>query len=107
MFEIIKKGPGSYHFHLRTGDGNSLLQSIDFSSREEINGIVEQLHALMEDHMVFERQTNHRGKFLFLLKDAHGKPLGSSQLYNSEAGMENGIKNLRARIAMLRKQRES
>jgi uncharacterized protein len=107
MIEIIKKSPGSYHFHLKTGDGNSLLRSIDFSSREEINGIVEQLHVLMEDHMVFERQTNHHGKFLFQLKDVHGKPLGSSQLYNSEAGMENGIKNLKNRIAILRKNRNS
>ena len=107
MIEIIQKGPGSFQFHLKTDDGNNLLRSIEFSSREEINGIVEQLHALMEDHMVFERQTNHHGKFLFLLKDVHGKPLGSSQLYNSEAGMENGIKNLRARIAQLRRKRNS
>lgn len=107
MIEIIQKGPGSFHFHLKTDDGNSLLRSIEFSSREEINGIVEQLHALMEDHMVFERQTNHQGKFLFLLKDVQGKPLGSSQLYSSEAGMENGIKNLRARMAKLRRKRGS
>lgn len=105
MIDIVKEGPGSYHFLLKTGDGNSLLRSIDFSSREEINGIVEQLHALMEDHMVIERQTNHDGKFLFQVKDVHGKPLGSSQLYNSEAGMENGIKNLKASIAKLREKR--
>jgi hypothetical protein len=107
MIEIKKEGTGAYHFYLKTKDGISLLKSIDFSSREELNGIVENLHALMEDPMVFERQTNHTGKFLFQLKDKNGRPLGNSQLYNSEAGMENGIKNLKNSIASLRKDQNS
>ncbi|MBU3024629.1 YegP family protein [Zobellia galactanivorans] len=42
----------------------------------------------------FERKTNHDGQFLFYLKDANGQILGHSLPYGSEAGMENGIKNL-------------
>ncbi len=99
MIEIVKQSAGSYHFYLKTEDGNSLLKSIDFQSREELNGIVENLHSLIDDPMVFERRTNHTGKFLFQIKDRTGRLLGNSQLYNSEAGMENGIKNLRNSIA--------
>ncbi len=107
MIEIKKEGEGSYHFNLKTHDGNQLLRSVNFGSREEIDGIVSQLPALLEDHMVFERQTDHDGRFRFQLKDATGKPLGNSQLYHSEAGMENGIKNLRNRISSLKKSQDS
>lgn len=107
MIEIVKQSAGSYHFYLKTEDGNSLLKSIDFRSREELNGIVENLHALIDDPMVFERRTNHTGKFLFQIKDRTGRLLGNSQLYNSEAGMENGIKNLRNSIAAIGKNRAS
>jgi len=107
MIEIKKEGPGSYYFNLKTQDGIHLLRSVDFASQEELEGIVGQLPSLMEDHIVFERKTDHNGRFLFLLKDASGKPLGSSQLYHSEAGMENGIKNLRTRVATIHKNKDS
>ncbi len=50
---------------------------------------------------VFERKTDYNGKFLFILKNSEGKVLGNSMLYNSEAGMENGIKNLKTSISLL------
>lgn len=101
MIEIKKEGDRAYHFCLKSDEGNTLLKSIDFPNREELNGVLAQLHSLIEDHVVVERQTNHSGKFLFQLKDLKGKIIGKSQLYGSEAGMENGIKNLRNRIAAL------
>ncbi|HAI37493.1 MAG TPA: hypothetical protein DCM40_04830, partial [Maribacter sp.] len=42
----------------------------------------------------FERRTNTDGKFLVELKNSTGKIVGSSGLYTSEAGMENGILNI-------------
>ncbi|MGB5667196.1 MAG: YegP family protein, partial [Maribacter sp.] len=39
--------------------------------------------------------------FLFSLKNNGGQIIGISELYSSEAGMENGIKNLKNRIASL------
>lgn len=101
MIEITKAGTNDYRFSLKTSDGNILLNSIAYPSREQLNGVVAKLNALTANHMAFERQTNHQGKFLFQLRDLDGKIIGKSQLYNSEAGMENGIKNLKNRIAAL------
>lgn len=102
MIEIKKEGDNTFRFTLKTIDGYPLLKSIDYPSRKRLDAIVSQLQTLAEDHMVFERQTNHQGKFLFQLRDLNGKAIGQSQLYNSEAGMENGIKNLKNRIASLK-----
>ena len=50
----------------------------------------------------FERKTNHSGQFLFNLKDNDGNLIGQSQFYDSEMGMENGIKNLQNRLEELK-----
>jgi len=50
----------------------------------------------------FERKTNHTGQFLFNLNDDDGNLIGRSQHYDSEMGMENGIKNLQTRMEAIR-----
>lgn len=43
----------------------------------------------------FERKTAANGKFHFNLKAGNGQIIGSSQMYASEAGMENGIDSVK------------
>lgn len=101
MIEIKKEKDNTYRFKLKTRNGNTLLKSISFPNKEEIDKTIVDLSPLVKDHSVFERRTDHTGKFLFNLKDRNGRIIGNSQLYGSEAGMENGIKNLRTQIASL------
>ena len=99
MIEIKKGKNNTFQFKLKTLDGNTLLNSVDFESEEEVQRTVKNLNPLLERQSVFERRTDHEGNFLFNLKDQNGKVIGKSQRYGSEAGMENGIKNLKNRIA--------
>jgi len=101
MIEIKKERNNTYRFYVKTGDGNALLNSVPFPSEEDANKTIKQLSPLMKKQAVFERKTDHNGKFLFALKDTNGGIIGTSQQYTSEAGMENGITNVRNRIAFL------
>ncbi|WP_394748648.1 YegP family protein [Spongiimicrobium salis] len=101
MIEIKKGTDNSYSFSLSTSNGATLLNSVAYSNEEEVNKTLEKLPALVQYHSVFERKTDHDGKFRFRLKDRKGIPIGHSEQYSSEAGMENGIKNLKKRIASL------
>lgn len=101
MIEIVKGGNNAYRFKINTSDGHTLLNSIDFSSEEEIHKTIKNLNPLLDKQNIFQRRTDHSGKFLFMLRDAGGKIIGNSLLYSSEAGMENGIKNLKNRIASI------
>ncbi|MGI9546944.1 MAG: DUF1508 domain-containing protein [Flavobacteriaceae bacterium] len=103
MIEIIKGENNTFQFSLKTADGQTLLESIDFESREEIEQTIGQLTSLTPSQIPFERKTNYSGNFLFNLKDQSGRIIGKSMLYNSEAGMENGITNLKNRITSLAK----
>ncbi|MEN8789240.1 MAG: YegP family protein [Flavobacteriaceae bacterium] len=103
MIEIKQQKNNTYQFRLKAAGGKTLLKSIDFKSLEEIEQTVQQLSPLTNDYNVIERKTNYDGNFMFNLKDQSGRVIGKSLLYNSEAGMENGISNLKRSIRSLSK----
>ena len=90
MVKIVKNASGGYVFSVITPSGSSLLKGIPCTSKAQAQALMEE--ALMNP--VFERQTNHQGKFVIALKTAAGKKVGWSNPYSSEAGMENGLKNI-------------
>lgn len=106
MIEIIKEKGNDYRFALTAESGHILFQSRLFQSEGEIEAIVRSLDTLQGKRHAFERKTNHDGQFLFHLKNLEGELIGTSQTYSSEAGMENGIKNLKKRILYLSDQNQ-
>lgn len=102
MIEIYNDKDLNYRFCLKAKSGHILLNSIGFTDRIQMNEAMNKLSAIAITRNHFERKTNHAGQFLFNLKDNNGNLIGRSQLYDSEMGMENGIKNLQNRIEALR-----
>lgn len=95
MIEIKKYYENTYRFRVNTSSGNTILESIDFTTMEDIKKSIVDLQESINERKIIERKTDHSGKFLFQLKNKEGQLIGYSQLYSSEAGMENGIKNLK------------
>ncbi|APQ18565.1 YegP family protein [Maribacter hydrothermalis] len=95
MIKIDKKKGGLFQFKLKSNNGRTLLKSIPFSSKEKLDNTLNDIKALKgAKAKLFERKTNTDGKFLVELKNSVGEIVGSSGLYSSEAGMENGILNI-------------
>lgn len=101
MIEIKKEISNNYIFILKAESGHTLLNSVTFPDKKIAKDIVQSLNKISIGRNTFERKTNHNGEFLFSMKDMNGKIIGNSQFYQSEAGMENGIKNLIKRINSL------
>ena len=101
MYEIRKEKENTYRFLLKTVQGRTLLNSIDYSSEKEARESLRSLIPATERSVRVERKTNYSGKFLFSLRDKKGKVIGKSGLFSSEAGMENGIKHLLNRMQTL------
>lgn len=98
MYEIRKEKENKYRFLLKTRQGRTLLNSIDFPSEEEARASLRELAPATDRHLRVERKTDYNGKFLFNLRNKKGKVVGKSGLFSSEAGMENGIKHLLKRM---------
>lgn len=101
MLEIRTDGNGSCRFVVKSLEGHQLLESVAFATPGEMNRVIGQLKTLVQNPACLERKTDHLGRFHFTLRAPDGSPIGNSQYYRSEAGMENGIKNTLRRIAGL------
>jgi len=98
---LLNKIDSGYNFSIRAENGEALMSSVIFSKKEEAQTVIDGLAGTKKNSNIFERKTNHEGDFLFNVKNSNGKLIGRSQLYNSEAGMENGINNLKIILASL------
>lgn len=101
MIEIRKDASDDYSFVLKAESGQALLNSVTYPSKTQAREVVSSLQTIQKSRKTIERKTNNNGKFLFSLKNSDGELIGNSLPYGSEAGMENGIKNLLARIHSL------
>ncbi|AXT50030.1 DUF1508 domain-containing protein [Aquimarina sp. BL5] len=95
MFELKNKEGSSYHFTLKAKNGQVILSSEVYNSKAAaINGIASVQKNAAEDGR-YERKTAKDGRFFFNLKASNGQVIGSSQMYSSESGMENGINSVK------------
>ncbi|WP_103068021.1 YegP family protein [Aquimarina sediminis] len=95
MFELKNKEGSSYHFTLKAKNGQVILSSEVYNSKAAAeNGIASVKKNASEDGR-YERKTAKNGKFFFNLKAGNGQVIGSSQMYASESGMENGINSVK------------
>ncbi|MGY8915281.1 MAG: hypothetical protein ACKVJF_09410, partial [Flavobacteriales bacterium] len=65
MIVIKKYNENAYRFKVNTSAGNTILESIDFSNMEDIKKLVTELQESINERKIFERKTDHSGKFLF------------------------------------------
>lgn len=102
MLKIKKQENNSLSFSLLSGQGTSLFDSIPYASKDQLHHAFLKMKNPKDNEVIYERNTDHQGNFVFYVKDSQGLLLGQSQLYRSEAGMENGIKNLRNRLSVVK-----
>lgn len=101
MIQIKKESDHTYTFEIQSKEGQALLHSTPFNDREKMERTIASLKEWGKLQSSFERKTNYHGKFFFLFNNCDGKLVGNSLFYSSEAGMENGIKNLKNVISHL------
>ena len=94
MFELKKKGD-KFHFVLKAANGQVVLSSQMYASKASAtNGIASVQKNCGNDKCV-ERKTAKNGKFHFNILSTNGQIVGSSQMYASESGMNNGIDSVK------------
>lgn len=96
MFEIFKSEKnGKFYFNLKAKNGQIILSSQAYDSKAGASNGISSVKENADDESKYERKTASNGKFHFNLKAGNGQIIGSSQMYSSEAGMENGIDSVK------------
>lgn len=94
-FELKSAKSGQFHFNLLAGNGQIILQSEMYESKASaLNGIESiKKNAGLEER--YERLVSKSGKPYFTIKAGNHQVIGQSQMYESEAGRDNGIESVK------------
>jgi uncharacterized protein len=86
---------GDYYFNLKAGNGQTILSSEMYTTKAACTNGIESVMKNCDDDRRYERKVSTNNKPFFNLKAANGQVIGTSEMYESDAGMENGIASVK------------
>jgi uncharacterized protein len=93
-FEIKKGSGGQYRFNLKAGNGEIILSSEQYQSKQGAEKGIESVKTNAPNDSRYERKESSGGQPYFVLKAANGEQIGRSEIYSSKSAMENGIESV-------------
>ena len=93
-FEIKKAKNGEFYFNLKAGNGEIILSSEMYSAKASAKNGIASVQKNAGNGARYERNKAKDGKDYFVLRAANHQVIGKSELYNSKASMENGIRSV-------------
>lgn len=94
-FEIKTRSNGEFQFNLKADNGQVILTSEGYSSKAACQNGIESVKTNSVNDNAYERKVSSNGKYFFNLKARNGQVIGSSEMYESQASMENGIDSVK------------
>ncbi|WP_293301802.1 YegP family protein [Pedobacter sp. UBA4863] len=94
-FEITTRKNGDYQFNLKAGNGQVILSSQGYNAKAGCENGIESVKKNAIDDNRYDRLESSNGKPYFNLKASNGQVIGSSEMYESVASMENGIESVK------------
>lgn len=95
-FVISKRTNGDYQFNLKANNGQVILASQGYNFRSSCEQGIESVKTNAKDDSKYDRKTSSNGKFFFNLKAGNGQIIGTSEMYEAQAGMEKGIESVKS-----------
>lgn len=93
-FEIYKDKRGGHRFRLKAGNGEVILASQGYKAMAGCKNGINSVKNNAPDDNRYIRKESKNGKFMFNLKASNGQIIGTSEMYNTKAACENGIKSV-------------
>ena len=94
-FELKTSSNGKFHFNLKAGNGQIILSSEMYESKASATNGIASVQKNAPDDGRYDRKTSANGKSHFNLKAGNGEVIGTSEMYESTAAMENGIESVK------------
>lgn len=94
-FVIKKRTNGEFQFNLKASNGQVILTSEGYSSKSGCENGIESVRKNAQDDARYDRLKSGNGKFYFNLKASNGQIIGTSEMYESESGRDNGIESVK------------
>jgi len=95
-FELSKSSDGQYRFVLKAGNAETILTSELYKAKDSAENGIEsvQKNCTLDDR--YEKKESSSGKPYFNLKAANHQIIGTSQMYATSQGRDDGISSVKA-----------
>jgi uncharacterized protein YegP (UPF0339 family) len=94
-FVINQRTNGEFQFNLKAGNGQTILSSEGYSSKSACSNGIESVKTNSQDDSRYEKKESTNGKYYFTLKAGNSQVIGSSEMYESASGRDNGIESVK------------
>ena len=94
-YEIDKSTDGQFYFRLKAGNGQIILGSERYKSKQSCQGGIESVRINSQDDAQFEKRESSSKKPYFVLKAKNHEIIGTSELYESASARDNGIRSVK------------
>ncbi len=94
-FEIKTGSSGKTMFNLKAGNGQVILTSQSYESKDGCKNGIESVKKNSQDDARFDRKVAKDGSPFFTLTSTNGQIIGKSEMYSSNDAMENGIASVK------------
>lgn len=93
---VIKTGTnGQYYFSLKADNGQKILSSEGYTTKVACNNGIDSVKANTKDDSKYDKKTSSNSKYYFNLKATNGQIIGTSEMYETTAGRDNGIESVK------------
>ncbi|WCM42565.1 YegP family protein [Flavobacterium sp. CBA20B-1] len=93
-FVVSKRKNEEFQFNLKASNGQIILSSEGYTTKAACMNGIESVKKNSQDETKFETLQAKNEKYYFNLKATNGQIIGSSQMYESAAGCQNGIQSV-------------
>ncbi len=94
-FELFKDTRGEYRFRLKAGNGEIILKSEGYGSKAGAENGITSVKTNSPDGSRYDRKVSTNNKYFFNLKAANSQVIGTSEMYETAAGRDNGIESVK------------
>jgi uncharacterized protein YegP (UPF0339 family) len=94
-FVISTRKNGEFQFNLKADNGQVILSSEGYTTKTACTNGIESVKTNSQDDSKFERKESVNGKYFFNLKASNGQVIGTSEMYESISGRDNGIESVK------------
>lgn len=94
-FIITKRKNGEYQFNLEASNGQVILTSEGYNAKASCNKGIESVKTNAPLDTRYDRKIAKNGQYYFNLKAGNGEIIGTSQMYASISGRDNGIESVK------------
>ncbi|HEY8402964.1 MAG TPA: YegP family protein [Flavobacteriales bacterium] len=94
-FIISRRKNGEYQFNLQAGNGEVILTSEGYTTRAACENGIDSVRTNSQIDARYEKKESTNGKYYFNLKASNGQVIGTSEMYESPTGRDNGIASVK------------